>query len=448
MVARLPGALITHPDLSFAIRYGMQSYHYLPPSAYVIGCTPALIALARKCARQTVAPSMCSRPLTTDAPFRRETAYQHRDAVVRRHFVAVEMEAARFYLSFPRPRERPVDLPRPSVYQSRLCVRRGLPERRAQLRLAPRSSRYGVRCAWCAHKPLEIVLVKIEDRRFDIEPSSLSCERACASPRRRRLGRPPPACSGRGRAAILHLASLVIGRPEGRTRWLAPQDDEPVFKRCGAGSAQFRWHRSTAPVLCAAGRECFLERLGPRSGASRARASLALPVSPAWLGSVHSSIALACSFFVSFFGATMCRIAAIVPGGPELPCAGRRPSMPPDRKRAFPPGPVAACRAAARCAPAGGDHSQRSWATAVSRRPIFDDHAKVALIDDMRAARLPPAIPSLPGAKAASSITICCTSRAELARLLGVTGWEPPRHGPGFRRSHPLAAIDAYWQCG
>ena len=196
----------------------------------------------------------------------------------------------------------------------------------------------------------------------------------------------------------------------------------------------------TDAVLCAAVATLFWTGLGFAIARRIVPGALALPVAPAVGWAVHSAIALPVFFFIPFSAATIAAVAAIVlAAGSAAGRAGGHPDEPGSQARV--PAWAYAAAALLALAPAAAVMPKAVADAVFLADPIFD-HAKVALIDDMVRLGLPPGNPFFAeGESRFVYYYLWHFSAAEVARLLGVTGWEADAAMTWFSAFASLAAM-------
>ncbi len=196
----------------------------------------------------------------------------------------------------------------------------------------------------------------------------------------------------------------------------------------------------TDAVLCAAVALLFWTGLGLAIARRVVPHALVLPVAPAVGWAVHNAVALPVFFFVPFSAATVAAVAAIVLAAAIL--AGRvceNPDEPASQARV--PAWAYAAAALLAMAPAAAIMPKVVGDAVFLADPIFD-HAKIALIDDMARLGLPPGNPFFAeGESRFVYYYLWHFSAAELARLLGVMGWEADAAMTWFSAFVSLAAM-------
>jgi hypothetical protein len=179
----------------------------------------------------------------------------------------------------------------------------------------------------------------------------------------------------------------------------------------------------TDAVLCVTVATLFWGGLGLAITRRIVPGALALPVAPAVGWAVHSAIALPVFFLVPFSAGTIDAVAAIVlAAGIFAARAAARADEPAPQARV--PAWVYAAAALLAMAPAAAIMPKSVGDAVFLADPIFD-HAKVALIDDMARLGLPSGNPFFAeGESRFVYYYLWHFSAAEMARLLGVSGWE------------------------
>jgi hypothetical protein len=175
-------------------------------------------------------------------------------------------------------------------------------------------------------------------------------------------------------------------------------------------------------VFCAAVATLFWTGLGFAMTRRLVPATLAMPLAPVIGFAVHSALALPVFFVVPFTPAVIAAVAvfilvaAVVASSRILPPLGEKP---PVHVPAWSYG-LAALLA---LAPAAAVLPKLSGGAVFLADPIFD-HAKVALIDDMTRLGVAPGNPFFADGGPFAYYYLWHFSAAEVARLLGVSGWE------------------------
>jgi len=175
-------------------------------------------------------------------------------------------------------------------------------------------------------------------------------------------------------------------------------------------------------ALCAAGALLLWTSLGLAIARRLAPFPLALPLAPLIGWSVHSVTALPVFFYLPFTATTVAVVAAVALLASIAAERATRPPKPCDATRI--PAWAYAAAAVLAMAPAVAIVPKYVGDAVILADPIFD-HAKVALIDEMTRLGLPPGNPFFGGgATRLAYYYLWHFSAAELALLLGVSGWE------------------------
>jgi hypothetical protein len=176
-------------------------------------------------------------------------------------------------------------------------------------------------------------------------------------------------------------------------------------------------------ALCAAAAVLLWTSIGLAVTRRLAPLPLALPLAPVVGWSVHSAVALLIFFLVPFSAIHVAAVAVVV----LLVGAAAASAAPADRSAIALPIPawIYAAAAVLAMAPAVAIVPKHVGDAVILADPIFD-HAKVALIDEMTRLGLPPGNPFFGGSGPApvAYYYLWHFSAAELALLLGVSGWE------------------------
>jgi hypothetical protein len=192
-------------------------------------------------------------------------------------------------------------------------------------------------------------------------------------------------------------------------------------------------------VLCAAVATLFWTVLGFALTRRLVPARLALPLAPATGFAVHSAIALPVFSFVPFTPAAIAAVAVLVLAAVIF--ASSRTTPPPNEKPPvwFPAWSYLLAALLA-MAPAAAVLPEISGDAVFLADPIFD-HAKVALIDDMARLGLPPGNPLFADGRPFAYYYLWHFSTAEIARILGRSGWEADAGLTWFSAFASLAAM-------
>src|SRR5271163_4905893 len=193
-------------------------------------------------------------------------------------------------------------------------------------------------------------------------------------------------------------------------------------------------------ILCATVATLYWTGLGFATMRRIVPAGLALPMAPVVGWAVHSAIALPVFFFVAFSAATIATVATFVVTAALLMARAATPFDEPAPQARVPPWAYAAAALLA-MAPAAAILPKFAGDAVFLADPIFD-HAKVALIDDMARLGLPPGNPFFAdGTGRFAYYYLWHFSAAELARLLGISGWAADAGMTWFSAFASLAAM-------
>jgi hypothetical protein len=175
-------------------------------------------------------------------------------------------------------------------------------------------------------------------------------------------------------------------------------------------------------VLCAAVATLFWTCLGFALTRRLVPGRLALPLAPAVGFAVHSALALLVFSVVPFTSATIAAVAMLIFAAAVVASSHIVP--PPAEKLVWFPGWSYGLAALLAMAPAAAVLPKLAGDAVLLADPIFD-HAKVALIDDMARLGVPPGNPFFAdGGRPFAYYYLWHFGAAEVARLLGRSGWE------------------------
>jgi hypothetical protein len=193
-------------------------------------------------------------------------------------------------------------------------------------------------------------------------------------------------------------------------------------------------------VLCAAVATLFWTGLGFAVTRRLVPAALALPLAPTIGFAVHSALALPVFFVVPFTPAAIGEVGALILAAAVF--ASSRTGPPPGEKPTVHiPAWGYGFAALLAIAPAAAVLPKFSGDAVLLADPIFD-HAKVALIDDMARLGLPPGNPFFAdGGRPFAYYYLWHFTAAEVARLLGLSGWEADAGLTWFSAFASLAAM-------
>ncbi len=199
-------------------------------------------------------------------------------------------------------------------------------------------------------------------------------------------------------------------------------------------------------ALCAAVATLFWTALGFVVTRRLVPGRLALPFAPAVGFAVHSALALPVFFFVPFTPAAIAAVAVVVLATAVV--ASSRIIPPPAEKPVVCfPGWSYGLAALLALVPAAAGLPKYMGDAVLLAGPIFD-HAKVALIDDMARLGIPPGNPFFAdGGRPFAYYYLWHFGAAEVARLLGRSGWEADAGLTWFSAFASLAAMMglAFW---
>jgi hypothetical protein len=166
---------------------------------------------------------------------------------------------------------------------------------------------------------------------------------------------------------------------------------------------------------------------------------LALPFAPAVGFAVHSALALPLFFFLPFTPAAIAAVAALVLVAAVVASSH---TVPPPREKSLTwfPGWSYGLAALLAMVPAAAVLPKFSGDAVLLADPIFD-HAKVALIEDMTRLGLPPGNPFFADGGPFAYYYLWHFGAAEVARLLGVSGWAADAGLTWFAAFAALAAM-------
>jgi hypothetical protein len=193
-------------------------------------------------------------------------------------------------------------------------------------------------------------------------------------------------------------------------------------------------------VLCAAVATLFWTCLGFTLTRRLVPGRLALPFAPAVGFAVHSALALPVFFFVPFTSTAIAAVAMVVLA---VAVVASSHIVPPPAEKPLPwfPGWSYGLAALLAMAPAAAVLPKLAGDAVLLADPIFD-HAKVALIDDMVRLGLPPGNPFFAdGGRPFAYYYLWHFGAAEVARLLGRSGWEADAGLTWFSAFASLAAM-------
>jgi hypothetical protein len=192
-------------------------------------------------------------------------------------------------------------------------------------------------------------------------------------------------------------------------------------------------------ALCAAVATLFWTGLGFALTRRLVPAALALPLAPATGFAVHGAVALPVFFFVPFTAASIGVLAALALTAAVIASQGSAPHEP--KPPAHVPAWSYGLAALLAMVPAAAVLPKLSGDAVFLADPIFD-HAKVALIDDMARLGLPPGNPFFADeGRPFAYYYLWHFGAAEVARLLGRSGWEADAGLTWFSAFALLAAM-------
>jgi hypothetical protein len=176
-------------------------------------------------------------------------------------------------------------------------------------------------------------------------------------------------------------------------------------------------------VVCAAVATLFWTCLGFTLTRRRVPGRLALPFAPVVGFAVHNALALLVFSFLPFTPAAIAAVAMLVLVAAVVASSDFVP-LPAEKPLGWFPGWSYGLATMVAMAPAAAVLAKLSGDAVFLADPIFD-HAKVALIDDMARLGLPPGNPFFAdGGRPFAYYYLWHFSAAEVARLLGRSGWE------------------------
>jgi hypothetical protein len=193
-------------------------------------------------------------------------------------------------------------------------------------------------------------------------------------------------------------------------------------------------------VLCAVVATLFWTCLGFALTRCLVPGRLALPFAPAIGFAVHSALALPVFFFVPFTPAAIAAVAVLVFAAAVV-VSSRVVPPPAEKPQVGLPGWSYGLAVLLAMVPAAAVLPKLAGDAAFLADPVFD-HAKVALIDDMVRLGLPPGNPFFAdGGRPFAYYYLWHFSAAEVARLLGRSGWEADAGLTWFSAFASLAAM-------